>query len=656
MKKIKIFALLLMTVLTAKAQDVQEAGRYFEEFQAAAMRNQRNAASYDMLYKSYQGCMHVMRNEVKGSANYNKAKALLLRIFNHLGEASYYFTEMDDEKNVMKYARPFVDIALMEDFADKNLFATPDFPQFPMLLAVNAYLDKQFRECIPYFKAYLETGDMEYNEQAFAQLTSAFSNIKLYDEAVSVALNAIQKYPGNTDIVNVAINACDKGKIDQSLQRFLDLGFSLWPRDEFPEKNEYLTKLQAGLYERQLKYEEAAQCYLILNEMKPNVLANSTHLGIDLYNAATLLYDEADQMPIEEDARKIRMQAQGLFHDAVPHLRDVLDNYPYAVNMMHAMAMCQNILGDEDALKEANKWLADQKLKAVKVGDKPLLLTNYNPELKELSIITQRDSSSYVDIDIPEAVKANSNKNTYAIIFGNEMYKHISRVSFAHNDAKSIAEYCRTMLGIPSRNITLALDATKTEMEQIIAKMQEQARMSPGQLRFIIYYAGHGLPDLVRGVSYLVPSDADGSDFQYCYSLNRLYDQLDKINSKGVTVFLDACFSGGARNGGSVLSERYVYHGEQNVEVEGKTVAFSAASHNETALPYEEEHHGIFTYVLLKALKDSKGQITYGQLDEVLKSEVNNIAFTTKNKKQSPKTSTSDTMEDTWKEMTLLKK
>lgn len=651
MKKTKILALTLLMAMNASAQSIQEADGYFKEFQTASLNHKRNAETYDMLYKSYQGYMHVMQNEEKGSTNYKTAKEMLLRIFNHLGEASYYFTEQDDEKNVLKYARPFVDIALMEDFADKNLFATPEFPQFPFLLATSAYMAKQYQESIPYYKAYLETGDLSYDEDAFAQLISAFYHIKLYDEAVSVAMNATRKYPTNWTIINLAIHACELGKLDHDLQHFLDLGHELKPRDL------YLVEMQAGLYERQHKYAEAAESYLLLNELKPNLATISSHLGIDYYNAGTLLFDDAEQLPIQEDAQKARMQAMGMFHEAVPYLNDVLSNYPYAVNIMRALAMCENMLGDSLALKDANILLADQKIKPVKSGDKPMLENNYNPEVKVLSTYNaQTDNSSTVDVDIPEAMKANSNKDTYAIIFGNEEYKHISRVNYAHNDAKSFAEYCRKLMGIPSKNITLALDATKTEMDQIIAKLQEQARMSPGKLSFIIYYAGHGLPDVVRGVSYLVPSDADGSDFQYCYSLNRLYDQLDKVDSKGVTVFLDACFSGGARNGGSVLSERYVFHGEQNAEVEGKTISFSAASNQQTALPYDEEHHGIFTYVLLKALKDSKGKVTYGQLAEILKEEVDQIAIDTKNKRQSPKVSTSDALENTWEEMTLLKK
>lgn len=652
MNKIKILLLFLLLAVRAEAQSLQEADKSFEEYQNASMSMKRDTETYNMLYKAYQGYLHTLQNEEKGTPNYDKAKKMLLRIFNHLGEAAYYFTEQDDERNVVKFARPFVEIALMEEYADQNLYSSPDFPQFPFLLASSAYAAGQYQESIPYYKAYLETGDLDYNKDAFEQLASAYYNCKLYDEVVSVALSALRKYPTDKAVIKLAVHACEKGKLDQNLQELLDLGFDILPRDTF------FIKMQAGLYERQHNYEGAVGSYNILNELKPNLAAISTHLGVDYYNAATLLYDEADQLPIAEDAQKTRMKAMGLFHDAIPHLKDVLSNYPYAVNFMRALAMCENILGDTLALKEANTLLADQNVKAVKFGDKPMLEVNYNPMAKEPSqtVGTQNWNSSIVDVDIPEGLKANTNKNTYVFIFGNEEYKHLSRVSFAHNDARTFQEYCRKMLGIPSRNITLSLDATKTEMDQFVAKIQEQARMSPGKLRFIIYYAGHGLPDITRGVSYLVPSDADGSDFQYCYSLNRLYDQLDKVDSKGVTIFLDACFSGGARNGGSVLNERYVYHGEQNVEVEGKTVAFSAASHQQTSLPYDEEHHGIFTYVLLNALKESKGQISYGQLAERLKEEVDEIAFSTKNKHQTPKVNTSDSLEDTWEKMTLLDK
>lgn len=650
MKRLSFCIVFILTVVVAHAQTLQEASTYFNEFKTAIQRNKVDAETFEWLLKSHQACLQVLLSEEKGSANYVEAKERLLGIFHHLGDAAFYFTELDDEKNVLKYARPYVEIALMRDFADQNFFADPNFPQFPMLLAHSAYARKNFQESIPYYNAYLQTGDMEYNEVAFVELADAFYHLKHYDEVVQVVVNAAKKYPRNWDLINLAIHACGLGKIDHDLQHLLDLGFQLKPR------NLYMTEIQAALYERQRNYEEAVEVYAELNEMKPNLVTISSHLGIDYYNAGAQLMEELELLPREDDARIVHQKAQHLFRMAIPHLKDVLDNYPYAVNMMHALGMCYNILGDSVALKETNVLLAEQNVKQVKMGEKPLLELNYNPEVKTISVYNlKREDNSIVDLDIPEVLKPNSNKHTYAIIFGNENYKHVGKVAYAHNDAKSIAEYCRKMLGMPERNITLALDATKSEMEQYITKLQEQARMNPGEYKFIIYYAGHGLPDPIKGVSYLVPTDADGSDFQYCYSLNRLYDQLDKVDSKGVTVFMDACFSGGARNGGSVVSERYVFHGEQNAEVEGKTVAFSAASDIQTSLPYDEEHHGIFTYVLLKALKDSKGSITYGQLAETLKHEVDQIALDTKNKRQTPKVSTSDAMAEIWESVTLLK-
>ena len=51
-------------------------------------------------------------------------------------------------------------------------------------------------------------------------------------------------------------------------------------------------------------------------------------------------------------------------------------------------------------------------------------------------------------------------------------------------------------------------------------------------------------------------------------------------------------------------------------------VVFSATQNDETAMPYRNKNHGLFTYYLLKKLQDSKGTTTVGELSDYVTDRV----------------------------------
>ena len=80
-----------------------------------------------------------------------------------------------------------------------------------------------------------------------------------------------------------------------------------------------------------------------------------------------------------------------------------------------------------------------------------------------------------------------------------------------------------------------------------------------------------------------------------------------------MTVFLDACFSGGGREAGLIAS-RGIKVTPKKDGLTGNIVVFSATSADQTAMSYKEKHHGMFTYFLLKKLQESNGVCTYKEL------------------------------------------
>ena len=219
---------------------------------------------------------------------------------------------------------------------------------------------------------------------------------------------------------------------------------------------------------------------------------------------------------------------------------------------------------------------------------------------------------SDVDIDIPVS-KAKQEK-TFAVIIANENYEEEVNVEFALNDGVAFSQYCTKTLGIPQENVHVRQDATLNNILAEISWMQNIAKAYGDEARFIFYYAGHGVPDESNGTAYLLPVDGKSSILATGYSIGKLYDQLHALGSQNVTVVMDACFSGSKRGEGMLASARGVAIKSKAEAPKGNMLVISAAQGNETAYPYREKRHGLFTYFLLKKLQETKGNTTFGEL------------------------------------------
>lgn len=259
--------------------------------------------------------------------------------------------------------------------------------------------------------------------------------------------------------------------------------------------------------------------------------------------------------------------------------------------------------------------------------------------------------NSDVDTNLPVFNK--SNENTFAVIIGNEKYTHVERVMYANNDAKIFAEYCKKTLGLPDKNVKVYENASFGTMIGAVSDLQKIAKAFKGNINVVFYYAGHGIPDEATGDSYLLPIDADGMKTEVCYPLNRLYKELGGLGANSVVVFLDACFSGSQRGGGMVVAARGVAIKAKSDRPVGNTVVFAAATDKQTAYPFKEKGHGMFTYYLLNKLRDSKGDCTLGELGSYICNEVPKQAVITNGKEQTPVVLTSQALTNSWRNMKL---
>ena len=245
--------------------------------------------------------------------------------------------------------------------------------------------------------------------------------------------------------------------------------------------------------------------------------------------------------------------------------------------------------------------------------------------------VIQVDNS--IDVQIP--VTNATNANTFAVIIGNENYQRVSKVEFALNDAKIFAKYCQKTLGLPKNNIRSYTDATYGTMLAALKDISDIAKAYNGDLNVIFYYAGHGIPN-GKGNAFLLPIDADGTQLEVCLAVNVLYKKLNELKAKKTIVLMDACFSGAQRGEGVLMAARGVAIKAKQDVPQGNSVVFCAANDEETAFPYQEKGHGMFTYFLLKKLQETKGETTLGELIDYVTTNVGKQSVVVNRKKQTP--------------------
>lgn len=291
------------------------------------------------------------------------------------------------------------------------------------------------------------------------------------------------------------------------------------------------------------------------------------------------------------------------------------------------------------------------KLKSSEVSyeQKPVLASDQ----KKSKIIKEENLKSVplkyvsdVDLNIPDTDFFD--ENAFALIIGNENYKQEILVPYALNDAAIFKIYAENILGVPANHIHFIRDATYGQLLGEVDWIKNVIKAYAGQAKVYFYYAGHGLPNDETKSSYLLPVDGYSSNFLTSIKLEDIYSSLSESPAQSVNIFLDACFSGGSRTG-MLTTGRGVRIKPKKETISGNMIIFSATSGEETAHPYVEKSHGLFTYYLLKKLKETNGNTTWLELSDYVRKNVNKVSVVN-NKLQTPNIIISPELMSLWKD------
>lgn len=253
---------------------------------------------------------------------------------------------------------------------------------------------------------------------------------------------------------------------------------------------------------------------------------------------------------------------------------------------------------------------------------------------------------SDVDLEIPYS--GINNDNTFALIIANENYGKLSNVPFALNDGNTFARYCQRTLGIPKKNILQYNDASYGSIREALSDLRLINDVVGEDMNLIVYYAGHGAPDDATLEPYLIPVDAARINKDVCIPMAQFYQEIGTMKLRKATVFLDACFSGATRDGDMVIAARGIARVPKKQGLKGKMAVFSATSDEQTALPYNEKGHGMFTYYLLKCLQETRGEASLQDLRDYVTDNVKRNSSVINRKDQTPTFNISNEASSVW--------
>ncbi len=297
-----------------------------------------------------------------------------------------------------------------------------------------------------------------------------------------------------------------------------------------------------------------------------------------------------------------------------------------------------------DVFSTFRKGMANKQNSAQLIAEQMSQSKYYTYSNTAVTYTNKQEFVATADVDFSIPQSSETNENTFALIIGNEDYSSFqlelnaeSDVDFARHDALTFKEYAEKTLGIPNENITLLLDATLGQMKQGFERIKKLMKTHKEDASFIIYYAGHGLPDESTREPYLMPVDISGSNVSSAISLSKLFSELSEQPSNKTIFILDACFSGGARNNSLIAKgERAIKIKPKEDNLAGNLIVLSSSSGQETSGAYSDKNHGLFTYYLLKKLKETKGEVTIEELAEYLEKTVSKKSVLINNKEQTP--------------------
>ena len=640
-KRFLYIAMMVICSLSAKAQTMADADAMYKQFM---LMRADTSFTKEQIYVKALECTRaykaILTATPSGADGFDKCKSVLTSLYPFLKGGAGHSSQEHKDSLAMVFAKTAIGVAMMKEMQNEGLRKDNYYPQLVYFVAARTYNAEQYDDAIVYLKEYMDVTDVSQHPRVLQFLKEAEAIVsqrkKSEEEFVDI-------YKGVPDFDVFA-----KASIEKSMNE--------WKvKDPYETIEEY--KLRVNEETAKKKQEELQK--ILMDEYVQRFAKQ-----MDIHNLQIKPYDAENQsflietpygdivLPVPRENNEARDFAENWSSVKVYNQNFVISNRKLALAGLTFSTPAGKIYtyNNQKALAY-NETQVDANFAEIDYG----MLANSKGSENKAKIGKKEVVVGVSDVDVNIPKGKGHNEKTFAVIIANEDYTSVPTVPMAGNDGRVFAQYCEQTLGLPKENILQYPNATYGKMIRAVQDITNIAS-AYNDIRVIFYYAGHGIPNESTRDAFLLPIDADGSQTEACYPLKKLYGELSGLGAKQVVVFLDACFSGSTGEGGTLMANaRGVALVARQERPTGNLIVFSAASDDQTAFPYKDQGHGMFTYYLLKKLQSSKGNVTLGDLGQYIIDNVKQKSVVLNRKLQTPTVTCSSDLTGDWKSIKLNK-
>jgi hypothetical protein len=366
-----------------------------------------------------------------------------------------------------------------------------------------------------------------------------------------------------------------------------------------------------------------------LPNLNNNIATNTDRTDIDrerqqLAEERRRLEEEKRQREQAKSSQRINLQ--------VTNTQPTSDGSFFIEIKTNADTASLQIDGKEEGGKVDGNYIIKRVARAGSASSFRIIATDVygNTETKTITVSRAivESKTTYAALN-PGQVKQQSSRDAVAIIIGIAEYKSLPKADFANDDARAFYDYAIRALGVKPENIKLLVDSDADEAEIL----RTFRNWLPSKVRsttdVYVFYSGHGLPTADGQGLYLIPPRAakDVID-DTAIPFSKINAAIQSAKPKSVTMILDACYSGQARSGETlVASARPVQLKTENRLFPENFTVITASQNDQISSSNPDLQHGIFSYYLMKGMEgdadaNKDGKITLGEMQAYLAENV----------------------------------
>jgi hypothetical protein len=225
----------------------------------------------------------------------------------------------------------------------------------------------------------------------------------------------------------------------------------------------------------------------------------------------------------------------------------------------------------------------------------------------------------------PAKIKRQAEREAVAIIIGVADYRNLPKAAHADDDARAFYDYAIRALGVKAENIKLLVNQDAGEIEIYKAFKTWLPSRVRATTDVYVFYSGHGYTTADGKGLYWFPHQADRDLISKTAILvEELNADILAAKPKSVTVFADACYSGQARSGETLIaSARPIVPKIETRLFPDTFTVITASQYDQISSSSPDLQHGIFSYYLMRGIEgeadtNRDGKITLGEMQSYL--------------------------------------